>query len=217
MKTQYIYLARHGETDANKNGIYQGIGLNQSLNQAGKPQVELLGKFLRKRKVNIAAIYTSPTQRTLETASILAHILSKPGMENAEGIAQPEIIIEQNLHEIDHGDWDGKTFQEVQNLHPDMIELWWSSNPMSLQFPNGEKVSKARTRILNAFDRMRKKNTEKNIMVVAHGGTNSMWLSSIFGSKKFRCIKQDNSCLNIVESAHDQLKITLLNSTAHLL
>ena len=64
-----IYLVRHGETDANKNGILQGQGLNYQLNDTGVRQATKLKNELR--NVNFDLCFTSPLIRAWSTAMII--------------------------------------------------------------------------------------------------------------------------------------------------
>lgn len=64
-----IYLVRHGETDANKNGILQGQGLNYQLNDTGVRQATKLKNELR--NVNFDVCFTSPLIRAWSTAMII--------------------------------------------------------------------------------------------------------------------------------------------------
>ena len=218
---QTIYLVRHGETDANVKSIYQGRGFDPPLNENGRGQVYRLADFLAKEATDTKIIYTSPLRRTMDTMAIIAHVLSQKGDRDSEGQLLPRMIIERGLAEIDHGDWDGKTIDEVKKIWPGILGLWQQGNQNFVEFPYGESVMKARERILSGFERILDKNCEEKIIIVAHGGTNSLILAHILKTTFFRPILQSNACLNIIErnfeNDKNDFKIALMNGTAHLL
>ena len=139
MKTQLVYLVRHGETDANKLNIYQGRGQDNSLNETGRKQAELLGKWLKLHK-NVypipSIIFTSPPKRTLETTAIIKNELV--GMAR-----EPKIVVLPKLHEINHGHWEGLADKQLKKKYPKPYRIW-RTNPMKMKFPKGETMKKAK-------------------------------------------------------------------------
>ena len=93
-----ILLARHGETDWNRDGRYQGHA-DEPLNDRGRAQARELADRLREQPP--AAIYTSDLRRASETAEIVASAL---------GLA---LTLEPRLREIDVGSWEGRTRAEL--------------------------------------------------------------------------------------------------------
>lgn len=220
MKKQTIYLVRHGETDANLNSIYQGCRFNPPLNETGAAQILCLANFLMKEAPDVRTVYTSPFQRTLDSMAIIANALSQKRERGVDGQILPKMIIERNLAEIDHGDWDGKTLEKVKKRWPKIANLWWHGNQNLVKFPNGESIKSARKRVKAAFNRILEDNFEEQIIIVAHGGVNALILSHILKTTFFRPIRQSNACINIIErqieNKNDSFKIALMNGTAHL-
>ena len=211
METQLIYLARHGETPSHKRGVYQGYKINESLNETGIEQAGLLGKSLKKYFPMPSIIYSSPALRALETACIIKN-------ELVGTRKYPEIHQIHDLHEINHGDWEGRTDQEIKNEYPELLELWLK-DPMRIAFPGegGEVMEEAQIRILNAFHYILKQSRRrKAILIVAHGGTNLQILSEIIGTKYIRSFAQGQTCLNIIARSGKTYQILLLNSLIHL-
>ena len=205
MKKRYIYLIRHGETDANKNDIYQGKGLDPPLNETGERQAKLLAEFLASDYSKISKIVSSPAMRAQQTAYIIYQYV---------GVG---IAIEDGLHEIDHGDWEGKTASEVAIKYPELAKKWWSCiDPLSINFPGGEKIKDAVDRIWATFLRILVTHKDKHLAIVAHGGTNAIILSKILEAKNFRNISQSNTAFNIIKQRDNIFKIKLVNSVAHL-
>ena len=210
MKIQLIYLVRHGETDANKLNIYQGRGQDNSLNETGRKQAELLGKWLKKHQLIYplpVVILTSPAKRALETTAIIKNELV--GMAR-----EPKIIVLPKLHEINHGYWEGLSDKQLKKKYPKSYRLW-RNNPMKMKFPKGETMKKAKKRILKVWRDEILECKDSHILVVAHGGVNFQIINDVLESDKLRNVRHDNSCLNIIELPRKRM--ALVNGTSHLL
>ena len=211
MEIQKIYLARHGETDANKNNIYQGKSLDPPLNKTGKRQAEDLARYFGKHCRNITKIIMSPSIRAVETASAIIKELWYVNGQELPAEVQPD------LHEIDHGVWEGKNILEIQRAYPDLLEQWWHGDPLTVEFPGGEKIVDAIARTDRVFTDILAANPKGNIAIVAHGGTNSLILSSILKATNVRGFIQRNTALNVIERWDGKyLRLPLVGSTAHL-
>lgn len=216
METQLIYLVRHGETDANLQNIYQGRSIDQHLNANGLEQAGKLALFLAKEAAGVNKIYTSPMMRAMDTMAVIADALSAENKRGSDGQILPKMIIEHDLEEIDHGDWDGKTPQEVIEIWPDVVKEWWYGDPTKVKFPGGESVKQAKRRAWHTFKKIALENYPNNVIISAHGGINSMILGAI-KKQKFRTFKQVNTCLNIIEHhGNAKFKAKLINFSDHL-
>ena len=71
-----IYLVRHGETDFNKDFIYQGFENDCELNEKGIYQAKVTGNYFKKYRPKIDIIFSSPMKRTINTAEIIGNILN---------------------------------------------------------------------------------------------------------------------------------------------
>lgn len=146
----FIYLARHGRTAwTGKRLIGSTPGV--SLDTYGITQAENLAGMLE--QFPIQAIYSSPYQRAIETASPFAQRVPLP------------VSVLESLHEIDFGDLDGMG-EELQNQ-----PVWqqFLSHPATVQFPNGESVTKAQERIATALTQLAGHHSEdEHILCVSH-------------------------------------------------
>ena len=109
MPTTRILLARHGETEWNRVGRWQGQA-DPPLNDTGRQQAKALAAQLEDDE--IAAVYSSDLRRARETAGIVAQRLGLPVTE------------ERALREIDVGSWSGLTRDEVRERYPDGFARW---------------------------------------------------------------------------------------------
>ena len=102
-----IYIVRHCETEMNQCDRFIG-STNVPLSEEGKKHAEQLGEYFSTKK--ITRIYCSPMDRCVQTAKT---ILQKLG----NNCAEKRVVIDENLREMDYGDWEGKSRDEIQYLY----------------------------------------------------------------------------------------------------
>lgn len=139
-----ILLARHGETDWNRDGIWQGWA-DPPLNETGRAQAHALAEQLRTTPFD--AVYSSDLRRAEETAEIVA------GPHGVPVVADPD------LREIDIGSWSGLTLAEIEERFPHG------------ERPDGETREQHAARVLAAVTRIARVNLGRRILLVTHGGT----------------------------------------------
>ena len=197
-----IILVRHGETDWNKEGRYQGQ-IDTKLSQKGYEQARLLGKGLK--NVAIDAIYSSPLSRAYETAnSVALH----------HGLA---IEVLDGLTEINHGKWEGLLSDEVRLEWGSLVDMW-QNEPHQVLMPEGEDLERVQKRAVEALYKIVEENPGKTVLVASHDATNKALLSHILETelKNFWQLKQDNTCINVIERINDKWRLCLFNDTCHL-
>src|SRR6476646_12214221 len=109
-----VLVARHGETDWNREGRWQGHG-GPGLNVTGRRQAEALAERLG--RLQIDALYTSDLARAVETAEILAARVGRTP------------VLDQGLREVDNGDWRGLTRAQVRERNPAGYRRWLNGDP----------------------------------------------------------------------------------------
>lgn len=204
MTTTFI-LVRHGETDWNREGRYQGK-LDIPLNANGREQAGKLAAGLASLKLDAA--YSSHLARAYETAQ---SVCAKRGLE---------VVKEPGFAEINHGEWEGKLAAEVAEKWPKEVDAWrnW---PHTVLMPGGERIADVQSRAVTALVKLARLHEGKTVLVAAHDATNKAllcWASEAPLSSFWR-FKQDPTALNCVEVAIDGEKITprivLMNSMQH--
>lgn len=213
-----VYLVRHGETDDNVDGVMAGMSRNSPLNNRGREQCRKLSRWIaRERRRPPYYIYTSPAVRAYQSAECIQSELLI--FEQKFGCYNPPIIVSPNLHEIDHGAWEGKKIDDVAQEYP--IEYRrYRERIVSLKFPGGESVCDAALRAWTAFCDIVQQHPEDDILIVGHSGVNHCIIASILQTLALETFRQNNACLNIIEHTPEApypFRISLLNSTAHLL
>ncbi len=202
-----IILVRHGETDWNKQGRFQGQ-IDIPLNTNGKYQAKAASIFLKNTIIQKA--FSSSLSRPKETAKII--------LNEHKGIS---ISLKDKLKEIGHGKWEGKLESEIKSDWPDLLKEWKIS-PEKVQMPEGETIKEVSTRSIKGWDEICKdlKNNE-TALVVAHDAVNKTILCHLLGlgPSNIWMIKQGNGGITVIdlsdkEGQPDQ--ITCLNITSHL-
>ena len=147
-----ILLARHGETDWNRDNRFQGHA-DPPLNEIGRGQAEELAATLAHEP--IAAVYSSPLRRALETAETVA--------------ARHELapITVEALREVDVGSWQGLTRAQVETRFPEQFRRWLDYGP---GWEDGETHEQMGERVLAALRELTHLHPDERILVVTHGG-----------------------------------------------
>jgi broad specificity phosphatase PhoE len=156
-----FWLVRHGQTDWNVQGRFQGQA-DPPLNEIGLSEARALAGQLAGQHFD--ALYSSDLLRARQTAEIIA---------SATGL---EIRIEPCLREINQGEWEGMLFEDIQASHPQIKE---SRKNASLTFrpPGGESLQEVISRVLPVYDEIAIKHPDGKVMVVSHGVTLAIALS----------------------------------------
>lgn len=147
-----IILCRHGQTDWNVHGRYQGR-TDVPLNDLGRMQARDLARTLADRPIH--AVYSSTLERAYDTALEIAR---------PRGL---EVRRDPRLDEIDQGAWEGMRRDEIAMHHPTELEAW-KRYPIDLRLPGGETLEEVRLRVRAALDDMMMLHQGRTICVVAH-------------------------------------------------
>jgi broad specificity phosphatase PhoE len=147
-----LILIRHGETEWNNIGRYQGQA-DPPLNPRGRQQAAGLAEKLAGAQPDM--LYTSPLRRALETAEIVAERLHIP------------VYQEARLKEIHQGDWQTRLRSEIEALYPELFQRW-ESEPWEVTPPGGEHLRQVQVRVYAAVDEILACHPGKRIGLVAH-------------------------------------------------
>lgn len=196
-----VYLVRHGETEWNHSGRYQGHS-DVALSPGGRRQAELLRE--RFRHIHLDGVYASDLSRARETAAIAA----------PHGLG---INCVTALREINFGSWEGLTYQEITASYPHEWEEW-RRDPGNRVVPGGESFQQVKERVWEAFNLIVGQEKGRNILLVAHGGSIRTLICAILGLDlnavwRFRL---DNTGVSVVDCYDDTRILVLLNDTHHL-
>jgi 2,3-bisphosphoglycerate-dependent phosphoglycerate mutase len=201
-----VTLIRHGETAWNVNGRWQGQAA-VPLNDEGRRQAMLLAEHLWPRAAEFAAIYSSDSIRAHETAELVASRLDKA------------VQLDARLREIDLGEWQGLTSEEVQawdgeRLQKVRADSW--NNPR----PGGESFAQVAERALSAIHEFVERHQGEHILAVSHGGTIRCVLQRL-GIDVGGTFPVGNTSLTVLLHSHNGAnetpwKLDVFNLTDHL-
>ena len=200
--TTTILLVRHGQTRSNITGFYMGWS-DEDLDEVGYSQARRLAARLAGWP--IAAVYTSPLQRTYTTATILA----KP-----HGL---ELQVLDDLGEIRLGDWQGRHTEEVKQKWP---ELWQQSrtDPSEVTMPGGESFRQVTERAVRAFDAIIAADRGKQTAIVTHEAVVKVLVAHALGTTNsiYRRFEINNTSLSMIRIIDGKARLAMLNDTSHL-
>ncbi|HSJ89226.1 MAG TPA: histidine phosphatase family protein [Anaerolineales bacterium] len=201
--TTRLYLIRHGATPLSTEDRFSGAA-NVFLSEEGHAQVERLARRLADD--NIAAVYTSPLDRTIDTAKIIAQ---------PHGLTP---IPQDGLREISHGHWEGMTRKEVEEKFSEEYSSW-EADPFTFAPEGGESGISVLARALPVVREIVVTHKDRNIAVVSHKATIRLILSSLLGfdERGYRDrLDQAPACLNILDFKNSvQARLMLFNDISH--
>jgi broad specificity phosphatase PhoE len=154
-----IYLIRHGQTEMNSVGRFQGR-LDSPLTPLGEAQARRLGARLKTLSAELGgewAIEASPLGRTRRTAQLIAESLGLPVRRHDE-----------RLTEVDFGSWEGLTRDEIVALRPDLM----LSKAFFLLNPEGESYESLSGRVRSWMEEADA--ASENRIAVTHAGAGRM-------------------------------------------
>lgn len=198
-----ILLVRHGQTEWNRIERFRGQA-DVPLNEVGLRQAEATGLAISKR-YQLAAIYTSPLSRSVATAQAIAGHFNLPVQPH------PDMI------DIDYGDWQGLTTEEVRLRWPKQIENWFS-HPQRALIPGGETLANLRRRAMRTVAELAQQHAGQTIALVGHTVINRVILLGVLGlsNRRFWHLRQDTCAINVIEAWNGDYALVSLNDTCHL-
>jgi len=199
-----IILIRHGETNWNKEGRFQGQ-IDIPLNEKGIEQASKASKYLEDIKFTKA--FSSSMKRPYETAKIILK----------DNNIQIEKI--ESLVEISHGLWEGKLEEEIKRTWPEMLKNW-HEKPESVTMPEGESIKQVSIRAISAWNLICKSQQKNDItLLVAHDAVNKTLICNILGLSysDIWMIKQGNGGITVIDIfKNENYVLSSLNITNHL-
>lgn len=153
-----IVLIRHGQTDMNREGRFQGQ-IDVPLNAIGRAQAQRLSERLARERFH--AFYCSDLLRTRQTAA--------PSSTRLDLAAEPM----PGLREQHFGILEGLSFPEVSARHPDELQQWRRHDP-DYALPGGESVRRFHQRVIDAVHALARRHPGRTLLLVTHGGVLDM-------------------------------------------
>jgi broad specificity phosphatase PhoE len=202
-----LLLVRHGETDWNREGRFQGQ-IDIPLNEHGLAQAEAARGFLAATPMQRA--YSSDMARPLRTAEVI--LATHPGVP---------LTTTTGLREIGHGLWEGRLEREIAAGWPQLLADW-KCHPQTVQMPEGETIGEVWKRSLAIWERIvAGLGSQETALVVAHDAVNKTILCALLGlgPADIWAVKQGNGGVTVIDyprGATAPPVVASLNLTTHL-
>ena len=153
--TKLIFV-RHGYSEANKSHVFAGCTFDAPLSEQGKAQGDAVSSFIAQNFL-VDRIVSSPMIRAQSTVKLLSEKTGK------------QIETDEKFREIYGGEWEGKTFSDIEKIYPEEYVLWRTDfgycRPVG-----GESFEELRERVVNAARRLAEESDGKTVVVATHAG-----------------------------------------------
>lgn len=190
-------LIRHALTDSVGKRL-SGRSSGLFLNDEGRKQAQYLAERLSKTPIN--AIYSSPLERALETAQLLARSLNLTP------------ILSEDFLEIDFGKWTNCTIDELKS---DPQFQLFNTFRSATRIPGGEMMPEAQLRIVAGIEKLRVHYSEKTVAIISHADLIKSAIAYYSGISldMIQRIEISPASVSIVELYDETARIVLLNET----
>lgn len=193
-------LIRHATTDSvgkKLSGRLPGVHLNKE----GKEQAQKLAERLA--GLPVAAIYSSPLERAVETAEPLANAL------------QLSVNICEDFLEMDFGEWTNRSIEELKDEQKFKL---FNSFRSCTRIPGGELMLEAQTRIVSGMQKLSAQHTNETIAIISHSDMIKAAVAYYAGIHldMFQRIEISPASVSIINVYDETAQIILLNDTGTL-
>jgi broad specificity phosphatase PhoE len=198
-----LHLVRHGETEWNKLGRFQGQ-IDIPLNSRGLAQAKETAQAIAED--GEIALYSSPLQRTMQVADEISHLANVP------------VVPVPGVKELNLGELEGVTGEEMRNLWPDVYAAW-NQDPGTLAMPKGESLSQLQDRAWQALQELEEAHSGDDVIVlVSHNFAIRTMIHKVLGLplSNFHRLSLGLSSICTVEYTARGRRLSCYNSTGHL-
>ena len=217
MESTRILAIRHGETPWNTEQRIQGH-IDIGLNAKGRLQASLVGQAFQKTNAetelgatdlslsSTAAIYSSDLTRAFTTAEAIAQALSLP------------ITKERRLRERHFGDFEGKTWSEIDEHSPEVSRKWRERDPEWRPGEGSESLIDLQSRVMSVVNELASQHLGEQIVIVSHGGVMDIlyrWATSQ-DLRTPRSWSLDNAVINRLLWTPEHLSLLSWGDSRHL-
>ena len=198
-----LVLVRHGETEWNKLGKFQGH-CDIDLNSRGMAQARETARAVLAWKHSV--VYSSPLNRTMQVAQEISHLGGKPVV----GVA--------GFRELSLGDLEGVTGEEMRLSWPEVYSTW-NDDPSAVTMPNGESLRDLQDRAWNSLVELEQAHPQDDaLIIVSHNFAIRTMVGKVLGMflSNFHRMSLSLSSISVIESDQRGHRLLCYNSTSHL-
>ncbi|CAM5460079.1 Phosphoglyceromutase OS=Afipia felis OX=1035 GN=NCTC12722_02926 PE=4 SV=1 [Afipia felis] len=152
-----------------------------------------------------SAVCTSPLERCVVTGARTA------------GLFGLEPVISEGLQDLNYGEWQWKTYEEVRERWPRLYGLWRTA-PHLVRFPGGDSLQDIVLRTADVFRQMTEAFPDDTVVLVGHDSVNRALLLQLLDQplSAYWKLAQDPCCINVIEFRKDVVRVVSVNDTSHL-
>lgn len=200
-----LVLLRHGETALTPQKRFSGSGgSDPELSEAGHRQAAAVAAALAARGT-VQAVVSSPLKRCRQTAETVA---ARLGLD---------VRVDEGLRETDFGAWEGLTFAEVQERHPEDLAAWLGSAKAAPT--GGESFASVARRVALSRDKLLARYAGRTVLLVTHVTPVKTLVRLALGAPPDSLFRMELSAASLSAVAYyadGNASVRLLNETAHL-
>lgn len=192
---QKIFLIRHARTGDNQEKRFSGRIESEVIQTQEEIRNIIFPKLMNEE---IGQVYTSPRKRAVATAKSITN----------------DYIKDEGLREINFGDFEGLTIEEITESNPEEFDKWIEKQN-DYEFPNGDSLNSFYYRVIQEFERIiDQSDKNKNITIFTHGGTIQCIISHLLSKNldHFWSFKIDNCSVSTFYFIEDTVVFEKVNS-----
>lgn len=199
-----IILTRHGHVEGINPPRFRGQH-PLALTEQGLEEAQMTAKRIAS-SWRPAAVLTSPLGRCVATGEAIA------------GACGIQSSATDNLLDLDYGDWQWKTHEEVKEQWPRHFALWHSA-PHLVRFPAGESLQDIVLRSADALRAVVEGFPGDTVVLVGHDSVNRALLLQLLDQplSAYWRLAQDPCCINVIEYENDAVRVLSVNDTRHIM
>jgi phosphoserine phosphatase len=201
--TTKVLLCRHGHVEGISPPRFRGRA-DVPLDQRGGGEASALARRIG-AEFKPAAIYASPLQRCLQTAEAIG-----------EATALPVVALE-GLVDIDYGDWQWKTHDEVRRVYPEDFSAWLNV-PWLVRFPKGESLQDLLLRTADVLRFVLNRHSGDTVVLVGHESASRAMLLQVLAQPltDYWKIAQAPCAISEFDVTRNTVHVTRINDSTHL-
>jgi probable phosphoglycerate mutase len=203
-----LVLIRHAHSEANAKALLSGRTAGVHLSPKGQSQSQEL--ISRLGRLKVATLRISPLERCFETINPWWDSLGK------EQNPSVELIRDENLNEVDYGDWSGKKLAVLSKK-----KLWSTvqNSPSAMYFPAGEGLAQMQERAMRAVHEAATTPKKGVVIFVTHGDVIKSIVASALGMHldSFQRLVIDPASVNVLDYSGIKPRVLLLNDSRAIL
>jgi ribonuclease H / adenosylcobalamin/alpha-ribazole phosphatase len=200
--TTVTHLLRHGQTEHTPERRFSGSS-DVPLSERGRAEARAAALALKDRGIDV--VVSSPLERCRETARAAAEVLGL------------EVAVDDDLRELDFGEWEGLTGDEARARSPLAVRRFFAGT--DVRAPGGESIADVSARVARSRARILERHAGRTVLVVSHVTPIKLLLAAGLGvgdEVVHRVFLEAASLCTVAWSSDGRSSVRLVNDTGHL-